>query len=155
MWLCTTLHVAFSCYDHIMVKRQIPISTSKSTTIEPLQYRVRDPLGTRGVVVFCFCCMWLAPGGPAPSCISRWRSLMHFAQGAHHALLHHVPACIYPLYNGSLCNGSPALCLPVCAPEKTLNPPLCGPREREDLSANPTPAAGFKLGQPTVPTLLW
>lgn len=36
-----------------MVKRQIPISTSKSITIEPHQYRVRDPLGTRGVVVSC------------------------------------------------------------------------------------------------------
>ena len=60
-----------------MVKRQIPISTSKSTTIEPLQYRVRDPLGTRGVVVFCFL---FGPGRPAPSCI----------------YLPYAPSCIYP-----------------------------------------------------------
>ena len=63
----------FACYDHIMVKRQIPISTSKSTTIEPLQYRVRDPLGTRGVVVYCLFAL-VAMALPrafrvAPSCI--------------------------------------------------------------------------------------
>ena len=63
-----------------MVKRQIPISTSKSTTIEPLQYRVRDPLGTRGVVVYC--CLAFLHALPrafqgAPSCIST-RSLVHF-----------------------------------------------------------------------------
>jgi hypothetical protein len=48
------------CYDHIMVNRQIPISTSKSITIEPHQYRVRDPLGTRGVVV-SYCLLHFVP----------------------------------------------------------------------------------------------